>query len=183
MLLAGLGMLGIPLLNIATPVLDFANFRLPDWMGWTGVGMLAVAVALLWRAHLDLGNNCAIAVRILERHRLITEGVYAHVRHPMYAAHWVWGLAQVLLLQNWLAGPAFLLTFYFFYRHRVALEESMMAQQFGSMYREYESRTGRIFFKLPELPALPKLPRLRRWRGREKWARYNRKNRSSEPKS
>ena len=42
----------------------------------------------------------------------LTEGVYRHIRHPMYAAHWLWGLGQALLLQNWIArslhpgGPA-----------------------------------------------------------------------------
>jgi protein-S-isoprenylcysteine O-methyltransferase Ste14 len=172
-LLAGVGMLGLPLLNIATGLLDFADFTLPEWMGWMGMALYAGAIWLLWRAHVDLGNNWAATVRILERHRLITEGVYTHLRHPMYAAHWLWAVAQFFLLQNWLAGPAFLITLYPFYRHRVPLEERMLAHNFGSAYREYESRTGRIFFKVPWLD---RLPRLMRWRSRGKWSRYFRRN-------
>jgi protein-S-isoprenylcysteine O-methyltransferase Ste14 len=35
---------------------------------------------------------------------LVREGVYRSVRHPMYASERLWGIAQALLLQNWVAG-------------------------------------------------------------------------------
>jgi hypothetical protein len=37
----------------------------------------------------------------------------------MYTAHWLWGIAQALPLHNWLAGPAFLATFWPLYRYLV----------------------------------------------------------------
>ena len=55
-----------------------------------------------------------------------------------------WGIAQVLLLQNWLAGPAMLVFLLPLYLYRVPHEEQMMLDHFGDDYRSYIKRTGRI---------------------------------------
>ena len=52
-----------------------------------------------------------------------------------------------LLLQNWIVGPAFLVTFVPFYLLRVPSEERMMLDVFGDQYRDYRKRTGRILPK------------------------------------
>lgn len=53
----------------------------------------AVALWLLWRSHADLGRSWMGTLAIKEKHALVTQGVYRHIRHPMYAAHWLWGIA------------------------------------------------------------------------------------------
>src|SRR2546430_6060986 len=50
-------------------------------------------------------------------------GVYRHVRHPMYAAFFLWAIAQALLLPNWIAGPAGLVGFGTLFGLRVRREE------------------------------------------------------------
>ena len=67
----------------------------------------------------DLGGNWSATLEIRERHSLVTHGVYRRVRHPMYAAHWLWGIAQALLIQNWIAGVGGLLFFAPLYLLRV----------------------------------------------------------------
>ena len=62
----------------------------------------------------------------------------------MYAAHWLWGIAQVLLLQNWIAGLSMLVTVLPLYLVRVPREERMLLEHFGEAYQEYTRRTGRI---------------------------------------
>jgi len=66
----------------------------------------------------------------------------------MYAAHWLWGIAQALLLQNWIAGLAMLASFLPMYLHRVPREEQMKLEQFGEEYRLYMNRTGRLIPRL-----------------------------------
>jgi len=78
----------------------------------------------------------------------VTHGVFRHIRHPMYAAHWLWGIAQVFLLQNWIAGFSMLVTFLPSYLYRGRVEEEMMIDHFGDAYCEYMARTGRI---IPQL--------------------------------
>jgi protein-S-isoprenylcysteine O-methyltransferase Ste14 len=142
--LSSLGML-IPLFYVFTPWMDFADYHLPFWVGWIGVVVFAFAIWLLWRSHIDLGRNWSPALEIIEEQSLVTQGVYTHIRHPMYAAHLLWGLSQVLLLQNWIAGFAMLVFFLPLYLVRVPREERMMLEHFGDGYRTYMSRTGRVF--------------------------------------
>jgi len=54
----------------------------------------------------------------------------------------LWSLAQLLLLQNWLAGPVAALTFLLFYLLRVPLKEQRMLERHGFRYLDYMNRTG-----------------------------------------
>jgi len=146
--LPALGMFFIPLLYMLTPWLDFADYRLPTWAslvaGLVGAVTFAVALWLLWRSHADLGRNWSPKLEVMEEHSLVTQGVFRHIRHPMYAAHLLWGIAQAFLLQNWIAGWAFLVSSLPLYLVRIPREEQMMLEHFGDEYREYMSRTGRV---------------------------------------
>ena len=66
----------------------------------------------------------------------------------MYAAHWLWAIAQALLIANWLAGPAMLVTFGVLYLLRVPREERLLLEHFGEEYRSYMQRTGWIVPRL-----------------------------------
>ena len=142
------GMQILPLTYVFSSRLDFATYRLPLKVqaaaGMLGTVVFGEALWLLWRSHADLGRNWTVELHIQEEQTLITEGVYKLVRHPMYTAHWLWALAQALLLQNWIAGPAMLVTFLPFYLERVLREEQMMLDQFGSEYEAYMTRTGQL---------------------------------------
>ena len=59
-------------------------------------------------------------------------------------SEWLWGVAQALLLQNWVAGLAGLALFTPLYVLRVPREEQMMLDRFGAEYRSYMNRTGRV---------------------------------------
>jgi protein-S-isoprenylcysteine O-methyltransferase Ste14 len=102
------------------------------------------ALILLWRTHVDLGCNWSESLELRASHQLITTGVYSYVRHPMYASIWLWGLAQALLLHNFIAGFAQLVLFAPLYFIRVPREERMMLDRFGASYASYMKRTGRI---------------------------------------
>lgn len=146
--LSSLGLVVIPLLYVFTSWLDFVDYHLPGWTGWLGAGVFAAALWLLWRSHADLGRNWSPKLEIMEGHSLVTDGVFHCIRHPMYAAHWLWAIAQALLLQNWVAGPALLVFFLPLYLLRVGREERMMLEHFGEEYRSYMTRTGRIVPRL-----------------------------------
>lgn len=151
--LIGVGGTGLaaPLFYLFTHWLDFADYQLPPylrWMGWLGAAVFAAALLLLWRSHVDLARQWSAIPEVKNDHSLVTTGVYSHIRHPMYAAHVLWALAQGLLLHNWIAGPALLVTIIPFCLVRIPLEEKMMLDHFGDEYRTYITRTGRIFPKL-----------------------------------
>jgi protein-S-isoprenylcysteine O-methyltransferase Ste14 len=149
--LIGLAML-TPLIYIFTGVLDFADYSLPEWTEWLGALLFGVAIWLLWRSHVDLGRNWTPTLGLREAHTLVTRGVYHSIRHPMYAAHLLWGLAQAMMLHNWIAGASLIALLVPQYLLRVGDEEAMMLERYGQAYREYMERTGRI---LPRLHGSP----------------------------
>jgi protein-S-isoprenylcysteine O-methyltransferase Ste14 len=148
MILVFTGNLLLPILYLFTPWLAFADYRLPVWAPWCGVIVMSVALWLFWRAHADLDRNWSITLELRKGHQLITHGVYRAIRHPMYAAILLFGLAQGLLLQNWLAGWSAVVTFAVMYIGRVRREEQMMCEFFGQEYRDYMQQTGRLFPRL-----------------------------------
>lgn len=134
----------LPLVTHFSSWLTVADYPIPRWGGWLGTAVYVAAFWLLWRSHFDLGDNFSPFRQIREEHRLINEGVYERIRHPMYAAHWLWGIAQVFLIHNWIAGPALLVTMLPIYFYRVPREEHMLCERFGDEYRQYIKRTGRL---------------------------------------
>jgi protein-S-isoprenylcysteine O-methyltransferase Ste14 len=97
-----------------------------------------------YRAHRDLGRNFSVRSKVHENHVLVTAGVYKYVRHPVYAALWLHGVAQALRLPNWLAGSASLVGFALLFASRVEREEQMMIETFGEDYRAYVARMSRL---------------------------------------
>lgn len=143
-MLAFTGMEIIPLVYIFSSWLDFADYALPLWANWLGVVVLGLSLMLLWKAHRDLGQAWTATVEIADGHALVTSGVYSAIRHPIYSALWLWGLAQALLLPNWIAGFAALVLFIPLYLTRVPREEQLMLDHYGDEYRAYMGRTGRV---------------------------------------
>ena len=146
------GVLFVPAVYASTSWLARADYRLTPQAqrsaGGVGAALMTFAVWLFWRSHADLGRNWSPSLQLREGHELVTEGVYRYVRHPMYASEWVWGIAQALLLQNWIAGWAGLALFMPLHVARVPREEQMMVERFGEAYREYINRTGGIVPRL-----------------------------------
>lgn len=138
----------LPVLYLFTPLLAFADYDLPAIVRWLGVAVMLASLWLFWRSHVDLGQNWSVSLEIRENHELVTNGVYRLVRHPMYASIWLWGIAQAMILGNWLAGLAFLPAFAAMYLIRTPREERMMSETFGEAYHQYAHRTGRILPRL-----------------------------------
>lgn len=149
-LLAGmvLTMMVLPLIQLATGLFAFADYVLPDWATAIGALLQIPFLWLFWRSHADLGRNWSVSLEVRKEHRLVTHGVYALIRHPMYAAIWLSALAQPLLIHNWIGGALVIPAFAAMWFLRVPREEAMVREEFGEAYDAYCQRTGRLFPKL-----------------------------------
>ena len=144
--LTGLGI--VPLIYTATAMPHFASYAFRPAQAWLGV-LVAVAALVMFRlTHRALGRNWSVSLDVRENHRLITDGIYRRIRHPMYTAFWLWAVAQALLLPNWVAGFAGLIGFGTLFFGRIAKVEQMMVDTFGDEYRQYMARTGRLLPRL-----------------------------------
>jgi protein-S-isoprenylcysteine O-methyltransferase Ste14 len=146
--LTGLGL--VPLVYVAVsfwgPV--WADYPFQPVLAALGV-LVAIAALVMFRlTHKALGRNWSVTLQVRESHELVTHGIYATIRHPMYTAFWLWAIAQALLLPNWIAGFSGLVGFGTLYMLRVGPEEKLMIETFGEPYRAYMERSGRLWPRL-----------------------------------
>ena len=141
--LAWLGFL-VPLVWIVSPALSFAEYPLRASPLIVGASCLVVGLWFFHRSHADLGTNWSISLEVREQHRLITDGVYRRVRHPMYTALLLYAIGQALVIPNWVAGPSYLIPMGMLCVFRVRGEEVMMLDEFGEEYAKYMTRTKRF---------------------------------------
>ena len=130
--------------------MKWAALPMPTWSRWVGVGLGIVSQPLFAWTHQALGRNWAAALVTKEGHTLVTSGPYRWVRHPMYTAISLQGLASFLLSANWVIGISGL-GIGILSVARVGEEEALMVDEFGDEYRAYMERTGRF---LPLMNAL-----------------------------
>jgi len=114
---------------------------LGDWLGWIAIPILGTALWLFCYSHYTIGRYWSIRVELKTEHRLVTEGPYRHIRHPLYTALFLGYLGTVLALQSWALVawfPAFVASYLLFAKE----EEKVMERGFGEAYRVYRRQAG-----------------------------------------
>ena len=135
LLLAIIAMLALDLIP-AEPLLSRPWF----WVGTFVLifGVMCTVQAALWFR--KAGTNLR---PFTESTALVTNGLFAHTRNPMYLGMII-ALAGLALILNerwpWLVLPAFAAVIQYRFIH---FEEQLMEQTFGDDYRTYKSRVRR----------------------------------------
>jgi protein-S-isoprenylcysteine O-methyltransferase Ste14 len=115
------------------------------WL-WLALGAALMLGGILVRARAvaQLGTYFRTEVTLLDDHRLVTEGLYARIRHPAYTGALLTcagvglgtgslvGLAAMILLP----GLAF--------AWRIRVEERALAERFGGAWTEHRARTAAL---------------------------------------
>lgn len=108
-----------------------------------GVSIGGATLAIWGRA--CLGTMGTPVVGLPRAPSLYTGGPYRWIRHPIYAG-FALAFAGHQLAGGFLPGLAVWVVFVAsFLRQRIAVEEAMLVQQFGNVYREYRRTTWRMF--------------------------------------
>ena len=138
------GLAIIPVIAATTTLLRGANLSFRPWLAWLGAAAFGLALWIFWSAHRELGRNFSPTLVVREQHTLVTEGIYGYMRHPMYTAFWLWVVAQVLLLQNWVVAMCGVIGWGILFFDRIGQEETMMRETFGEQYDAFARRTKRL---------------------------------------
>lgn len=145
MLVLFLTLLCVPMVGLATPWLQPFDYSLADEWSLCGVALMCLSLWMFHRTHAELGRNWSPSLEVRHEHRLVTAGIYARIRHPMYGSVWLFAIAQPMLMHNWVAGALAVPGFALLYFLRVRAEEQLMLDTFGDDYRAYMARTGRLW--------------------------------------
>ncbi len=122
-----------------------AGTDLGPHMFTTGPGIVVLVIAGVFRRHLQrqLHNSILFGLPELapERYpgRLLTEGIYAHMRHPRYAQIVV-ALLGWALLSNYVTSYVVVLIVIAAIALVIPLEERELAERFGAEYETYRRR-------------------------------------------
>ena len=106
----------------------------------SGVGLaLYVGVMPLRRAALDaLGENMSPEVEIKKNHRLVKEGPYRYLRHPLALCVLLELLGFTLVSNAYYALLGMLFLFLPYVLLRIRWEEKALLERFGQEYRRYQ---------------------------------------------
>lgn len=125
------------------------NHWFGDLLGWIAIPILAAAFWLFWYSHDTIGRYWSMRVVLKTEHRLVTEGPYRYIRHPLYTALFLGYLGTVLALQSWTLVawfPVFVAAYLLFAKE----EEKVMERGFGEAYRAYRLQAGMFLPKWPD---------------------------------
>jgi protein-S-isoprenylcysteine O-methyltransferase Ste14 len=108
---------------------------------------VALAVASVWlvaAAVRTLGKQWALAARLVEGHKLITEGPYGFVRNPIYTGMLGMLVATGLAMEHWVALDVAVVLFAVGLVIRVRSEEKLLRAAFGKEFEEYAKRVPAV---------------------------------------
>lgn len=114
-----------------------------DMTRWLGVAIYTIGGAVrLWPVFV-LGNRFSGLVAIQPGHRLVTTGLYRHIRHPSYLGMLICVLGWALTFRS-IAGMALAVAMIVPIVARMNAEEALLADAFGEEYRTYRAGTARL---------------------------------------
>ena len=124
----------------------------------TGVQAVGVVVALAGfaatlAAQSGMGASWRIGVDPGERTELVTTGVFAHVRNPIFTAMAAAQAGMVLVVPTWVSVAALAALVAAVQLQVRAVEEPHLRATHGEAYAAYAARTGRFVLRVGRLPA------------------------------
>jgi protein-S-isoprenylcysteine O-methyltransferase Ste14 len=143
---------GLTLLGFVAAILDFVflqNFNFQVY-AIAGLFLLVIGGATRIKARLELNRKAGFGsyigtwrVKTVKNHRLVKDGLYQHIRNPIYLAEIVRNLGFVLIFSS-AYGTSMILLASIFLLFRIELEEKILVALFGQEYREYKRKTKKI---------------------------------------
>ncbi len=108
------------------------------------VALAAASGWLLESAIRTLGKQWALRARLVEGHKLITEGPYAYVRNPIYTGMLGMLIATGLAMEHWVATLMAVIVFVVGLVIRVRSEEKLLRGAFGKEFDDYARRVPAV---------------------------------------
>lgn len=127
----------------------WSKLGLPDSVRWLGVGLGLLCVPGIYWLFSSIGTGITPVSATRKEHKLVTNGIYRYIRHPLYTFGSSLFISFGMMADNWFIAALGILTFILM-AIRTPKEEANLIEKFGDEYRVYAQRTGRF------------LPRLRR---------------------
>ncbi len=115
------------------------------WTGsmnnFVGLGFLIGGLTVMVVAQITLFRSYSATLVIRKDHQLITRGIYRLVRHPIYTGALMGVIFGIPVFCASLYGFLVLLLLVPVVLKRIRMEEGLLIEEFGEVYREYKKAT------------------------------------------
>jgi protein-S-isoprenylcysteine O-methyltransferase Ste14 len=124
------------------PTVSRQTFFVSGAAAWLGVAFCFAGLLLLFGSLVSFGRSFRVGIDDETPDKLVTGGVFAWTRNPIYVAFWAILLGQFLVLPNWLR-LVFLAAATWLFHRQIRREEAYLARRYGAEYVEYCRRVRR----------------------------------------
>jgi protein-S-isoprenylcysteine O-methyltransferase Ste14 len=134
-------------LGSLTSVLDFiviqhATYHF-DLVSLFGFVLVTLGLGVRLQATRTLGKYFSLKTRVLPEHKLIKNGIYKHIRHPIYLGSML-AFFSITLIFHSLNGFIVTALAIPFILNRIRVEEQMFTEKFGNEYKEYIRKSKKL---------------------------------------
>jgi protein-S-isoprenylcysteine O-methyltransferase Ste14 len=128
----------------AWPAVSTQEFFRSEIISWAGVLLCLVGLLLLLWSVVSFGQSFRVGIDTDHPDRLITDGVFAFSRNPIYVAFAIVLFGEFLIFSNWIRLIYVAAAAWLFHR-QVRREEEYLKRHYGGAYVEYCNRVRRYF--------------------------------------
>jgi len=109
---------------------------------WAGVLLCLAGLLLLFLSLVSFGRSFRVGIDSDRADKLVTTGIFAFSRNPIYVAFALVLLGQFLVFSNWILLVYMVAAVWLIHR-QVLLEEEFLRNHYGQQYVEYCARVRR----------------------------------------
>jgi protein-S-isoprenylcysteine O-methyltransferase Ste14 len=124
------------------PIVSQQEFFHSEITAWVGVLFCLVGLLLLLWSLVSFRESFRVGIDTERPDKLITNGVFAFTRNPIYVAFAIILIGQFLIFPNWILLIYLFAGIWLFHR-QVLREEDYLKKHYGKEYLEYSSHTRR----------------------------------------
>jgi protein-S-isoprenylcysteine O-methyltransferase Ste14 len=124
------------------PTVSRQEFFRSDFSPWTGVAFCAGGLGLLLWSLISFGRSFRVGIDTDRPDRLITSGIFAISRNPIYVAFAAVLVGQFLIFPNWILLVYMGAATWLFHR-QILREEEYLKKHYGAEYANYCRRVRR----------------------------------------
>lgn len=124
------------------PAVSAQQFFFSETISWVGVLFCLAGLLVLWWSLISFRRSFRVGIDADRPDRLITDGVFAISRNPIYVAFAMILIGQFIIFPNWILLIYVGAATWLFHR-QVLREEEYLARHYGRSYEDYRNRVGR----------------------------------------
>jgi protein-S-isoprenylcysteine O-methyltransferase Ste14 len=126
------------------PLVSTQSFFHSEVICWVGVVLCLGGLILFLLSLVSFGRSFRVGIDVDHADKLVTTGVFAFSRNPLYLAFGSLLLGQFLVFPNWIL-LVYTVAGIGLFQRQVLREEGFLRQRYGQEYADYCNRVRRYF--------------------------------------